>query len=195
MEKTVSADNRALARYIRERFGEKVSVNSYLDELEKNSLDILTCLDSPFEHITSVSTIGLSDHPIGLLDENNIHLGVEFVGACDSSFTQFDLILSTCGFNIINSHFKCRPGIIFKDVVTMYCPDFQMKHILFGPPFGWQQEFETQYFPTKTVAWLLTIPISDSEMKYADQFGVDALEDLFEKQQIDTYDLNRKSVL
>lgn len=195
MTKKISADNLAIAVYVRGIFGEECSVYSYLDEAEKSSIHILTCTNSPFDYVNSFATLGLSDYKIGLLDENNVHLGVEFVGAIASKFDKFGLIVSTCGFNIINSHFKCSPGVIFKNVIHMYYPELSMRHVLFGSPFGWQKEFETMNLTKKTVTWLHAIPISDTEMQYADRLGTDALENLFEKQQIDIYDLNRNPVV
>lgn len=41
----------------------------------------------------------------------------------------------------------------------------------------------------------MTVPISDREMAYADTRGLDALEDLFEENEIDVYDLYRESVI
>ena len=46
---------------------------------------------------------------------------------------------------------------------------------------------------TKTVAWLLAVPITDAEAAYAGQHGAEALEDLFERAQIDLFDLDRDS--
>jgi len=50
-------------------------------------------------------------------------------------------------------------------------------------------------FPDKKVTWLLAIPISDKERKYAETEGGEKLEELFESENVDFYDLNRQSLL
>lgn len=193
-KETVSTENRKIANIVLEVFGGEPVVWSYTDENDRSKIDILSCKDRPYDFVTSYSTIGLSDYSIGLQVEQ-IPLGIEIVGACGSEFEQFPNIISTCALNIINSHFKCFPGAIFKSVVEMYFPSFTTKHILFVPPFGWDKEFQTLEFSTKKVAWLLAVPISDPEYSYAVKNGSEELEALFEEKQIDIYDLNRVSVL
>ena len=46
----------------------------------------------------------------------------------------------------------------------------------------------------KSVAWLMAVPISECEYRYAEAEGPDRLEDLFEQQQIDIFDINRPPV-
>ncbi len=171
----------------------KCKVQTYWDEKKANWIDIVSCPDCPIENVISFATVALSDFSIGK-KVDGIKLGVEIVGACDKKFDQFPNILSTCAFNIIVEHFSCFPGAIYPDVIEMYMPDSSMKHILFVPPFGWEQEFQTLSFPTKKVAWLLAVPISDVEYQFARKNGVDALETLLEEKQIDIYDLERNSV-
>ena len=69
-----------------------------------------------------------------------------------------------------------------------------MQHILFIPPFLWEDKLTTLSFNDKKIAWLLVIPISEKELEYAKKHGTDALENLFEEYQIDIFDLKRKSV-
>jgi antitoxin YqcF len=172
----------------------KCITRSYWDEIKQNWIDIVTYPNSPFEDVTSYATIGLSDFSIGK-KVGDIQLGIEIVGACNKKFDKFPNIMSTCAFNIIVEHSSCFPGCIYPDLIDMYMPESSMKHILFMQPFGWNKEFHTLEFPTKKVAWLLTIPISEAEYQYARKKGAEALEIFFEKKQIDIYDLNRKSVL
>ena len=47
----------------------------------------------------------------------------------------------------------------------------------------------------QAVAWLQAVPISDPERDLAEREGSDSLEDLFERQQIDVFDLDRPSVV
>jgi hypothetical protein len=46
-----------------------------------------------------------------------------------------------------------------------------------------------------SIAWLMIIPISGSEFDYLAKNGSDALEELFTANDIDVFNLNRKSVI
>lgn len=173
-------------------FNTNPTVFSYYDEDEKNSVAILTCADSPVKGVNSYATMGtLVAKPTLVTDKKG--LIVEFVGACSKDYENYTNILATCSFNIINSGFNYGPGEIYKDVVSMYYPNLNMKHILMMNPFLWKRRFKTMELEDKFVAWLQIIPISQNEYDYANKHGADKLEDLFEEKQIDIYDLNRKS--
>ncbi len=189
---SVSEENKVLARAVLNAFQGKSSVYKYWDENNKSSVDILSCEDKNFEGIFSHSTLGLSDFSIGY-ENNKIPLRVELMGASD--FDCFPNILATCAFNIINSKFECSFGTIFKDVVKMYLPESPMKHILFLSPFLWENKLETIKFEKKQVVWLMAIPISEEEKNYADKNGIMALEELFDENQINVFDLKRASVI
>ncbi len=178
------------------KFGneENCHVETYWDEKKENYIDILVCKDSPCKSVCSYSTIALSDFSIGK-KVNGVKLGVEIIGACEEKFAQFPNVISTCAFNIIIEKASCFPGAIYPNVVEMYLPQSTMKHILFVPPFGWNNEFETLVYSSKIVAWLLIVPISDPEYHYAMDNGSDMLISLFAEKQIDIFDLNRISIL
>jgi len=189
--------NEKIFDYVIEVFGKdnKISVRKDSEQggASGYGFDILSCQDSPFERVMSYSTIALSDFFIGK-DGNGIPLGVELVGACDTKFGDFWEIIKTSAYIIVENHQFCPPGTILSDAVKC-SHETTMKHVLLANPFGWERELESLYFQIKTVAWLLVVPISDAEMKYAKKHGVDALESLFEQKQLDIFDLNRKSVV
>jgi hypothetical protein len=129
------------------------------------------------------------------MDGQEYKVRVELVGACGMAFQGFDNALSTSAFCIINSRWSCYPGRIFPDVLSMYDCSSTMRHFLFAPPFIWEDRLETLDLKTKKVAWLQAIPISESELKYAQTEGSDRLEELFDKNQIDIFNLERPSIL
>jgi antitoxin YqcF len=193
----MTEENKEIFRSLLNTFGDKNgkrNVQSYWDEAKENWIDIVACPDSPSQYVSSYGTIGLSDFSIHK-EIDGIPLGIEIVGMCDTRFERFPNIISTCAFNIILDHATCSPGIIYKDMIEMYMSETSMKHILFVPPFGWNTELRTLHFPTKKVAWLLAVPISEEEFQYAKDKGVDALETLLEEKQIEYYDLDRESTL
>jgi hypothetical protein len=128
-------------------------------------------------------------------DEMELDVRAELVGACGSDVADFPNYLATAAFFIINSGRFVAPGIIFPGVLSMYQASATMEHFLFLPPFLWDQRLQTLHTEQTKVAWLLAIPISEGELRFAQSKGVPALEDLFEKHQIDIFDLHRPSVV
>lgn len=48
---------------------------------------------------------------------------------------------------------------------------------------------------SRTVAWLLVVPISDAEMRFASSHGPSTLEEQLDRHQIDIFDPDRPSVV
>lgn len=166
----------------------------FYDEAEESSIDIYFGIDSPQEGVTTYGTIGLSDYSLGLKLEGNRELRVEFIAACESAHPEFGNILSSCAFNIINTNFPCFPGVIYPSVISEYYNQSDMKHILLTTPFLWD-DLQPLDDEKNHVTWLMAIPISDKELNYAQKYGSDALEDIFERKNIDVFDLDRKSTI
>jgi hypothetical protein len=185
--------NKTLARKLARVFGGKPLVSRYWDEAERSHVDILLCEDAPSPGVVSLATIGLSDHPL-VEEGKDIGVRAELVSAFGASFEEGANIVSTAAFCVINSGWKLRPGAVFPDVVRMFRSCGEMRHLLFTPPFLWEG-LTTEELEDKTVAWLMAVPISENECRFAEQNGSSALEDQFVKHQIDVFDLNRASVL
>lgn len=190
---SISKENKIIAKSALRALGGKGSVYKYWDEGNISSVDILSAVDRPFDGIKSYSTIGLSDHSIELIVDE-IPLRVEFVGAGAACYEEFPNILATCAFNVINSRFSISYGEVFEDVINMYYPNIEMKHVLFVSPFLWE-DLKTLEFSNKKVTWLSAVPISNNEYLFVKEKGTDLLEELFEREQIDIFDLERESVL
>ena len=171
--------------------GGRPPVHIYWDEDEKSHVRLLNSADHPESGVTAYSTVGLSEHPVYKGDEE-MPFRLEFCGACASHFDAFDRILTTAAMFVINSKWYCEPGMIFDDLVSMYDASSTMEHLLFLPPFLWDELAEF-HVDDSTVAWLLAVPISDAERDYAVRHGWDKLEDLFVERQIDIFDLERPS--
>ncbi|HEX2936651.1 MAG TPA: suppressor of fused domain protein [Bacteroidales bacterium] len=190
----LTSQMKEIAQMLSEINGGRPKIDRYHDDNQQSEIDIVTMNNKPDKGEITYATIGLSNHDIGLTIENK-PLRIEIAGACVSEFAEFGNIISTCAFNIINSGYECYPGAIFPDVVGMYHENLEMKHILFIPPFLWDDKLETLYFEDKVVTWLQAVPISEAEYEYAEENGAEALEDLLEEAEVDILDLNRRSVL
>lgn len=189
----VSEANKMIAQVAAAAFGGVARVVRYSDANDEASIGILRCVDRPWEGVTSFATVGLSDSP--LPGSVSPPLGTEMVGGCDGRVTVFADVLATAAFCVINSGWRCEPGRVFSSVVAARQPDTTVPHLLFVPPFLWEADLRSRVVEDRTVAWLLAVPISDSERDFAQQHGADALEDEFERAQIDVFDLWRRPVV
>ena len=191
---TVSASNKVIARTAVTVFGSSPTIVTLWDYNHSTSIEVVSCANSLQKNVTSCATVRLSDWP---LYKNGVEYParVEFVGACGVRYKKFADILATAAFCVANSKWFCSPGAIFPDIIEMHYPSYDMKHLLFVPPFLWEPSFETLRLPDKTVAWLMIVPISEAEYRYAEKHGSDKLEDEFVRYQIDVFNLERASIL
>ena len=189
-----SKENKIIARSLVSIFGGKPSVNLWWDERETTSVAILKCADAPQRGVASYATVNLSDHPV-MMDGKPYPARVEIVGACAAETGHFPNVISTCAFYIIKDKWFIAPGVIYPDIVTMYPMSKTLAHVMFVPPFLWDERLKTMTFESKTVAFLMAVPISEMERRYAEEHGAEALETLFEDKQIDVFDIDRPSVV
>jgi len=173
----VTAENREIARVVAETFGGQPEVFTWWDDGRTTSVDILSCVDSPGEGLTAYATLNLSNHPLREVEND---LRVELLGACRSATALFPSLLSTCTFNVIEHGAVIGPGVVFPEVTALYDPALAMRHILFTPPFYWNDRPQTLTMPGRTVAWLLALPISDTEFEHVKTKGFRSLLDVME---------------
>jgi Suppressor of fused protein (SUFU). len=184
--------NKILANELLKAVAGNPAVTRYWDESEKKHIDIFCSDNRPFLGINTIATIGLSDYNVGL-SSGNKKLRVEIIGACNNDQTEFPNILSTAAFEIIDKA-KCNYGDIIPRIIELYYPSANMKHVCLMAPFLWEGLVSLE-LPDEKVAWLLMVPISDNEMKYALKNGINELESLFERASINIFDLNRISAI
>ena len=165
-------------------------MHRHWDEPEENWISIATRAECPWDGVTAVGTLGLSEHSLGLSND----LQVEIIGACAKTADLSD-VLATCAFNVIKDAWPMRPGAIHNDVLQMYDLSKTLAHIMFVAPFLWNDGPKTLHLDGRTITWLMAVPISESELAYAEQNGADALNTLFEERQVDIFDINRLSVI
>lgn len=184
--------NKEIAKGILKVFNTTPKIIRYANDDNTKITDIVMCNNSPCDGVCSYSTIGLFDTDIGLKN-HNVPLRTELLGACDMQMEEFANIISTAAFEIMDSN-TAYPGFILNDIVSLYIKNSDMKHLLLTYPFLWDN-INNMNFEEFTLAWLMLVPVSDNEKAYCESNGLDALESLFEEQQIDIFDLYRKSVL
>ncbi|SMO77403.1 Suppressor of fused protein (SUFU) [Chryseobacterium rhizoplanae] len=194
MSQQPSEENKKLSNYIANIVGVNKMIDRHYDNDKKNFIDIFTCDDPLYPRVKICGTIGVSDHPnkIEMNDNSFRNIPIELLISGYKEFNMLANILSTSGFYITNNGWECQPGSVFMRIVEMYLETSEMKHIMFISPFLWDK-LQPLKLETKTVHWLLCIPISDEELKYKMENGTSALENIFQEKDIDIFDINRKS--
>jgi hypothetical protein len=186
---TISDNAKLVARELVRVWGRKPQVFRHWDDPEQHFIDVASIENSPVDGITAVSTVGLSDHDVGLSD-----LRIELIGAFPTSFVENANIAATCAFNAFKDNMTTRPDAIHPNVISLYQSSSSVPHVLMVDPFLWEGGPLTLELPAFSIAWLMMVPISDTERSFADEHGANALTTLFEREQIDIFDLNRTSI-
>lgn len=192
--KTVSEENKQLAQHLMKVFGKRPQVMTYSEDY---SVALAICRDTPDSNITTYGTIGVSDYPL-LKGGAEFPVRVEIVALCkqDQNTELFANTLVSVAYMIMKTGWLCSPGRILQNALTnegTLSP--HLKHFYFTAPSIWDREGElnqTMALKTKTVTWVMVIPISESERLYCQSHGDSAFEDLLEEKGVDIADLNRE---
>jgi antitoxin YqcF len=185
-----TSNAKAAAKELARTWAARPTVYRHYDENEQNHIDIASCLDTPTQGCVGVGTVGLSNHDLGMRE-----LRVELVGSFAMSFVDAANVAATCAFNGFKDGMPIKPDTVHPDVVKLYDQSTTVPHILLTDPFLWQEGPLTLTDGELKIAWLMMIPISDSELAFANGHGFAKLTDLFEQHQIDIFDLKRLSVV
>lgn len=191
----MSDAKKKMAKITADAFGvEKPPISHLWDEKNISDVYVLAAVDRPQKGVVSYATVGLSESPL-IRDGMEFGTRVELMGACGRDFVDFDKIIATLSFCVINSKWFCAPGAIFPGVIDMHHLSDTMSDIYFTNPFLWGDEFKSMEIDGRLTAWLLAVPISKKETEFAVRYGADKLEDIFSEKNIDIYNLNRPSVV
>lgn len=190
----ISADNKIIAKTLANTLGINPSVHRYRDDNDSLDLALFSCADPIDSKVRFYGTVGLSDYPT-FQDGKEFPTRVEILGAAYSEEKYFPNILATIAFHSIREKFFCSPDSVLENAVLMYDAQATLPHVLFSPPYLWEDKLRTLKFENKTVAWVLAIPISEKELQYREKNGTQALEELLEKNEANIFDLHRKSVV
>jgi antitoxin YqcF len=194
MSKSVPSHHRDVARVAAETFGGGISVKQCWDAAENSMIAILIAEDSPAKNLKSYSTIGLCDSEIH--DHSGpLPFRAEFAMTAQTHFEKAGNILATAAFHVINSGWSCHCFALYPGVVEMYYSESPMKHLLFVDPFMWDDAFPDFQIGELPVQWLLAIPISESERRYAINFRIPTLLDELDECGADFTDLERSPVV
>jgi hypothetical protein len=183
----ISNDHKQWAKHLKELVGGKVSVTSYLDEPNENSIHIFSGVND--EGIVA-ATVGLMD--LDQSSRSGVTIFSEVLMDQRGHDPRIFNILSTIAFCVIKDGWKVSPGAVFYDVVKMYVPDTSLPHVVFVAPFQWDTMSRIE-LPGKTIYPLVAIPISEAESVVAKANQGQDLETLWTQRSTDVLDWQRAS--
>jgi hypothetical protein len=163
----------------------------YPDAVHGSNIALLVVKDRPYEGAVSYVTTNLSDVPVG--GRVTPPLGAEVIGVCDAG-VDVPRLLSEIVFRARER----ESGPVRHEVMLVVVPaemSRELRHVLFVDPVYWQYGFEPRIYDYKTVAWLLLVPISESERLFIKKEGAAALEVIFDETDTEISDLLREPVL
>jgi hypothetical protein len=185
---------RWVATTVREVFGGDCRVRRYWDDPHEHHIDIATC-DSEASDESSLSTVGLSDY---LAESTSGWKGsVELAAACRSQYESVVAhALATSAFNIAKHSWRIGPGSTVPDVLGRYDSALPMRHWFFKPPFAWGDRLIEEASPDgEPVRWLMAVAISESELRFAERHGIEALDEALGEANSDYLGLNRDEIV
>jgi hypothetical protein len=185
---------RAVANILSSRSSTRAApdVRRYGDPDDKGVIDMLSCADSPKAGITAYSTVRLSEHTRADVWAPRY----EILGAFPTDTPAFSQVLATCAFDVINEGAPLAAGVIHINTFAAHLEAPALRHVLFVSPVLWADgEPKPLRLADRTVVWLMAIPITEAEKTYALTNGARALEVIFDRDDIDLFDINRPSAV
>lgn len=191
-DREVSSAAKHLAKTAAAAFGGTPRVQRFYNQDESHSIDILISVETPFEPFTTYSTLGVYETP-NMLDDNDVR--VELAGVAGSTDDDYPNMLATAASFVQQEHWLAAPGVTFPGLVREYGLSEHLDHVLWVPPFPWDDLHRVEVSPELIVHWLLAVPIAESERRFLLDEGYPALEQLFEQRQVEYYDLQREPLV
>lgn len=191
-DREVSSAAQHLAKTAAAAFGGTPRVQRFYNQDESHSIDILICAEAPSEPFTTYSTLGVYEAP-NMLDDNDVR--VELAGVAPTTEADYPNMLATAASFAQQAHWLAAPGITFPALVREYGLSDSLEHVLWVPPFPWDDLHGVAVSSELTVHWLLAVPIAESERRFLLDEGYPALEQLFEQHQVAYYDLQREPLV
>ncbi|MDO5560839.1 MAG: suppressor of fused domain protein [Oscillospiraceae bacterium] len=182
--------------------GEQKAFSYHQENGKKNStpygdIDILFAKSSPSKGYLTASTLGMVNRTTGYKDKNSQkEIRAELIMSSYGGSDLIGKILSTAAIGICDNGIQYGYGTLLKGILEGYLPNSDMKHLfLMLPPPIWSDKFKVIDCEDSIVVFLYALPISDAEKEYMAEHGIDELQNHFVQENIDMFDLNRKSVL
>lgn len=142
----------------------------------------------------TMSTAGLQSGYSQELFLNKKEVKVELVAGIDNEVHYAPDWFYELVFQVFQNQLTLHPNMIMKNPTETKSINKNIAGFLFVEPQYWDG-FKTIDVGNHFITWLMPIPIMDKELKFAQKYGVEKLEEIFEKEEIDALDFNRNSVI
>mgnify|MGYP005762136463 CR=1 FL=1 len=185
-------DNKKIAKHALSFIGGKPNVVRYYNDDKSKNIDIMISNSGVIKGIPTCATIGLNQIDIGFSTKGK-KLRVELVAACNLTPETLGNILATISFEIMDAK-SCAYGLLISNVISSYVKETELKHVILMSPVFWPK-YKALADEDCTIAWLMAVPITDSEKKYIEQNGVSAFDCLLERKEANVINIRRGSVV
>lgn len=186
-------EEKLIAKYLETSLGKRPKFFIHTDELtDPVYVAIGRVSDSPSPQLTAFATNGISNYPLYASDGSVYpDTRLEFVGACETDQAdEFEQMIFFSARTIIKQKWFCAPGTFLSNAVSQFG---DMQHLYFTTPFGFDG-FSTESFGERKVSWLSPVPVSSAELQFARENSTEKLEEAFEENDVDWFNLKRASI-
>lgn len=184
--------NKTIAMYERDFIGGTPKVERFENDDSTKSIDILSVNDGYLKNRSVYATIGLHKEDIGL-SVDGVPLRVELIFAAKADHELNKNILASAAFECMD-HKLMKPGTVIPNVIHAYIKDCDVKHFVCMTPVFWEK-YKGLKGEDETVVWLQLVPVTDAELKYIDDNGLQAFDQLLEAKKADITAIRRKSIV
>lgn len=194
----ISPSEKAIAKHLEIVFSVRPRVFIHREaESDPFYIGIAQVQDYPDTGMVTMSTIGTSNHPLFQEDGSEYSpTRVEFIGSC-AKRQENDLgeaLFRAAVFVGKVKGFAC-PGIFLNNLLGEFRSSTPVPHGFLTTPFPYKGLGKPNDFGGRIVSWLQIVPVSASEITYAQEHSTGALETLFEKNDIEWENLDRMPVI
>lgn len=194
----VSPSEKAIARHLEAVFGTRPRIFVHREtENDPFYVGIARVQDYPDIGMVTMSTIGTSNSP--LIQEDGSEYTptrVEFIASCEKGQEE-DLGEALFRAVLFVSKVKgfAQPGIFLNNLFGEFRPSTPVPNGFLTTPFAYEGLGTPNEFGGRVVSWLQVMPVSASEITYAQEHSTDALETKFEDQNVEWENLDRTPVV
>ena len=179
------------AKHLREKVpGDTIRAIRHHHDTEERSIDIFISENSEG---SVAATIGIMDYDQSA--GGGEPLATEVVVDARGPVPYVSNVAATIAFYIMREGWKVRPDNTFLDVIELYAPKLQVRHVLFVPPYQWEDGMTRVTLSDRTIYPLLAVPITDGELDLIERDGAAALTGLWERSSTDMLDWTREGVV
>lgn len=194
----ISPSEKAIAKHLETVFGARPRIFVHRDtENDPFYVGIAQVQNYPNVGMVTMSTIGTSNRPL-IQEDGSVYTPtrVEFISSCTLG-QEDDLgeILFRAARFVGKVRGFVQPGIFLDNLFGEFRPATPVPMAYLSTPFAYEGLGKPYEFSGRVVSWLQVMPVSASEITYAQENSTDALETKFEEKNVEWENLDRTPVI